>query len=366
MSHKRIKFFTGAPEAGDLDWSEDGLLKGSLPAFEPRRTGASTLQRTNSPTACLQSNWRHIILNGAAFVQTPINPNDLKTDHRRPVSSITDVKDDFIEHSLAVLDNLQSSQLAPHVGDESTTAEDTTFVTFDSFVTSNDETVLSEGSAANSVPLGQQQAVDITGPISHLNSVPSAKHLLQTRPQTITINLIVGIISVSTARTVHVKRGDYDMDVLEITVGDDTQAGFSISVWLNPQTSPRKNGAPASDTDLRKAVEKLRPGDVVYVGRLALTTFNGKVYGQTLNRKASRVITRFIPIQLEQSMLDKTPADLTTKIGRVTDWVDNFIGAPNRQKRKRKLEDASLQDDVKRTGKQVIQQRDWLPDDSPS
>ncbi|KAF2220815.1 hypothetical protein BDZ85DRAFT_179006, partial [Elsinoe ampelina] len=188
---------------------------------------------------------------------------------------------DFIEHSLAILDALQSSQLAPHEQADLTVDEESTFLTNESFTSSLDGSITSPSFIASTTLLSRQPLKPIRSLITPLNLIPSAKHLLRSRPQTITVNLIVGMISISTPRTVHVKRGSYNMEILEMTVGDETKAGFSVSIWMTPQASVQQT---RSKADLRTSVELLRPGNVVYIGRLALADFNGQVFGQSLNR----------------------------------------------------------------------------------
>ncbi|KAF4554918.1 Hypothetical protein D9617_3g019870 [Elsinoe fawcettii] len=348
-----IKFFTGAPAAIDLDWSNACLLEAMIPCFD------TSDMRQDVPSTSGQANWRHIFLAEKAPKTKPYGRR-VSDVEARPDELVADTSEVFIEHSLAILDALQSSQLAPHEKDEVVEDEESTFLTNESFTTSFDASTNPPSLAAISPSLSRHPLKPIRASITPLDCIPSAKHLLRSRPQTITVNLIIGIISISATRTVHVKRGDYDMEIVELTVGDETKAGFSISIWMSPQTGAKK------DMDVRRTVELLRPGNVVYVARLALADFNGQVFGQSLNRRASGVVTSFVP--LEAGMMSRSVLHdplVVAKTERVSAWVDDYVGTRNAHARKRKIDDDRQSRPVKTTKTAVLRDHEWLPDDSP-
>jgi hypothetical protein len=142
-----------------------------------------------------------------------------------------------------------------------------------------------------------------------------------------TVNLIVGMISVSEARSIKTRRG-VDVELLEVIVGDEAKTGFGINFWL-PSSQ-------AAEGDLRSAVQGLRPQDVVLMRNVALSSFRGKVYGQSLRKGMTKVHL------LYRSRIDRTdvagcysaaqlnsedPADRQLeKTRRVREWVLRFIG----------------------------------------
>jgi len=319
MPSKRTKFFTGTPIASRLDWTEEILISEYSP--ELRRYLLADHETREDPglPSTLPVNWRQLTTGAKPCHEMP-HIARLAFDSNF-ASPFKDSHNAFLEHSLAVLDNLQSSQIAPH-DDTICEDEEMTFLTATSFVT--DESI-SQGSSfdASHPNSSNHQPITISGPISSIKSLPTASYLQSIRPQTITTNLVVGIISVASPKTVTVRRGNYTMDVVEMIVGDDTKAGFSISTWLAPEDPKQQS----NKNDLRHSLRKLRPGDVVLLDRLALSVFRDQVFGQSLNRKTTRNVTRFVVI--DRDVMDgtqKLSPGVGNKIHKVQDWVDAFIG----------------------------------------
>ena len=352
-------FLTGAPVAMQLNWSEVNLVSNFLAAgrriLELESEEPPSILPSSQSTGI--SNWRRVPLDTKTFYESPAisrktvqSTEYLPFDHR-----------DFLEHSYAVLDELQSSQIAPHgsIGDE----EETTFVTSTSFSTTiSDDTNLSGNIShfSSSAPhTSARQAIQISGPLTDIRSIPNA-HVLETlRPQTMTVNLVAGIISISPAKTVNVRRGNYAMDVVEILVGDDTKAGFGISTWLAPV-----NPQSMLMDEIRHSLQALRPGDVVLVERLALSTFRDQVFGQSLNRKSTKNTTRFMALATHSATLqDGIPSSITNKIQRVHDWVSSYVG-PGR-KRRTELDQATVGKRTARGGRTVTTAAECLPPDTP-
>ena len=142
----------------------------------------------------------------------------------------------FLEHSMAVLDDLDSSLIAPQA-DDTEGVDQTTFLSVTSLATTSFRTSISsdsldrESPAQNGADPVQLKAI---ASITDLKRIPNANHITRIQPQTITINLVVGVIAVLPSRTVRLKRLNAQMDIIELTVGDDTRAGFPISLWLVP------------------------------------------------------------------------------------------------------------------------------------
>ncbi len=116
------------------------------------------------------------------------------------------------------------------------------------------------------------------------------------------------------------------MEIIEVTVGDDTRAGFSISFWLTPLESQQR----AKTDDLRTSLKALRSGDVVLMRNVALSSFRGCVYGQSLARR------RFARSATEVDVLgadvgEGAQASLQgvfgPKVRRVREWSEQFVGA---------------------------------------
>lgn len=360
MFGRKVKFFTGAPQSSSLDWQEEQLLNSFTSAFQVYLGLSTEPAPTQIPTflSAPIANWR-ILPDGAdPFYATPILRREPYEEYQSP---FRDDHHDFLSHSFAVLNDLKSSQIEPN--DDTVDGEEVTFLTTNSFTT---ESPISESgfTSFDSTATRTQgkQLMTVSGPIASIKSLPSAARLISLRPQTITRNLIVGIIAIAPAKTVTVRRGNYEMDVVEMTVGDETKAGFTISTWLSPDMSNQS----AAVRDMRRALQKLRTGDVVVVERLALSVFRDQVYGQSLSWRTTKNVTRFSVVDrdaIEQaraaSASQALASSIVDKVQRVRDWVDSFIGPS----RKRQLEDEDV-----RKGRKVARVREleeeYLPPDT--
>ena len=227
----------------------------------------------------------------------------------------------FLEHSMAVLDDLDSSLIAPQA-DDTEGGDQTTFLSVTSFATTSFRTSISSDSLDRESPaqnVADPVQLKAIASITDLNRIPNADHITRIQPQTITINLVVGVIAVLPSRTVRLKRRNAQMDIIELTVGDDTRAGFPISLWLVPIDSQRK----PSD-DLRQQLHDLRSGDVILLENVALSCFRDCVYGQSLSRRFARNSTSITV--LEGDCAPVSPASCATKLKRVRKWTSDFVG----------------------------------------
>ena len=122
-----------------------------------------------------------------------------------------------------------------------------------------------------------------------LSSLPTPSHLHAIHPQTMTVDLVVGIISASSLRIVTVRRTGRQVGVLELLVGDETRAGFGVTFWVDV-TQEESQGQQSHVTvreikdELRETLEALRKGDVVLLKNVALSEFQKVVRGNSLGR----------------------------------------------------------------------------------
>ncbi|CAI4219983.1 unnamed protein product [Parascedosporium putredinis] len=73
-------------------------------------------------------------------------------------------------------------------------------------------------------------------------------------------------------------------------VGDDTRSAFRLTLWLGPCPSPPPpdtaaflaHSAPRSLSLLARDAAALRPGDVILAHNVAVATFRGRVYAQSV------------------------------------------------------------------------------------
>ena len=325
----RCILLAGAPEASRLQWDADQLTAEFNTPVKRFLTGAAA--PAPAPSTCeptptyVPSKWRVLSFpNPPSETEPPSEADDPQTQFL-PFHNGTQVVErdhrDFLEHSLALLGQLESSQVA---GPEETPL----FLSTHSFATT--DTSLATGSDPSSqspakVPLmvNLGSTTSIRGEITDLRRIPPADHITKIQPQTMTINVIAAVISVSPARTVSLRRQCREMDIIEVLLGDETKAGFSISFWLTPIDTQARKGAP---DDLRSAVERLRSGDVVMVQNVALSVWKGCVYGQSLARRMFRRTATAVTVlghEVEPIML--LPKEVLGKVGRVRRWADDFV-----------------------------------------
>jgi len=370
MTPPNIRFLAGAPEADTLNWSDKILLNHFTLSIRRYLDVDHSISATTSTQAW--SDWREIPLHDEKSYQNLTAPHrngkkSRKTEepHAPPVLG----DDEFLDYSFAVHADIQSSQLAPQV-QLSIDDDDRTFLTentdFSTYV--EDSTILPADASLHDSP-GAIPASPIDQPLNHFQSpimsiraIPSADQLTKLQPQTMTVNLIAGIISISPIRTVKVRRGNYDMDIIEIVLGDDTKAGFTLSSWHTPVESQRHRD------ELRETLQSLRPQDIVLVERVALSSFRGQVFGQSLNRRTSKNTTNVTVLCKSDTLRgangdqsSSLPIHLAAKLQRVKDWVASFVGPTGRSVAAARLAGDSIHDSRKR---KLVDADEYLPPDS--
>ncbi|OBT86974.1 hypothetical protein VE02_04604 [Pseudogymnoascus sp. 03VT05] len=149
-----------------------------------------------------------------------------------------------------------------------------------------------------------------------------------------TVNIIVGILSISPPRSIQT-RGGSAVEIVELLVGDDTRSGFGINCWLPLNVVSRPTGG---HPNLRSSLSGLRPQDIILVRNVALTSFRGEVYGQSLRCDVTKADLLFRNrIDREDERGCYSVRDLNTTIGsdihpqvaktiRVREWVLRFVG----------------------------------------
>lgn len=330
---RRVVFLTGAPEAACLAWDAQSCVASLTPRFQrylgvADRDNEAFLHAQTQATALAK--WRHVPLKGeakrAAEATTTEAPQFLSfEDEGEDQPSQEHMR--FLEHSLAVLQNLDSSQVA---APDQTTYNETTFVSALSFVSDLSTSIPPSyrGSfSTNASEQPSQHIVNFTGPITDLRTIPTARYLESIHPQTMTINCLVSVISIQPTRTVKLRKRSGEMDIVEVLVGDDTRAGFNVSFWLPPTDSQRSTRSDPvhGGRSLRDVLNQLRPADALLVTHIALGEFKGTVYGQSLSKRITMNNTSIFKLPSETMGL---PAPSMAKLTRVIEWTGNFVGRP--------------------------------------
>jgi hypothetical protein len=353
----KVLLFVGAPDPKALHWEEGELSSTfSEPFTRYVQLSVATNEAVTPPTSTLPSllgapQWRSLAperghlttgfsqdhgwqpqSRGASFL-TISDMDSFVEDNSQRVSlgsqrssaeSLSEVLSQFYEESYARHEEIPSSQLraASDAGSSDLShAETTSFNSMDAY----DE--------SQNVPT---RDIPKSGPLSNLQDFPNATYLNSIQPQVMTVNLIVGIIAVPAPRSIRTRRGA-NVELIETLVGDETKSGFGINFWLSTSQT--------ADGGLRGSVESLRPQDVVLMRNVALSSFRGRVYGQSLRKGMTKVHL------LHRSRVDRrdiggcySTTDLRrasvahpqlVKARTVREWVLRFVGGrdghPKRQ-----------------------------------
>jgi len=318
----RSILFTGAPDPDRLEWDEKTLLNDFTIGASKTITGRDN--QVPQPTASWQAPvWRSIT--------TP--PERAIPDHALPQTQFFSfnaqmpdldiaTKQDFLEHSIALLDGLVSSQIAPADIDDTSLLNTTTTFSF-----ASETSILSSESQISLSPGTNGLPVPSNLPITDVGQIPTASHILSIAPQTVTLNILCAVISISQPRTVTVRRRQSTMEILDLIVGDETRAGFSVSFWLPPTDSQGSRVGKSENGDLRATLQSARAGDVVLIRNVALSVWRKAVYGQSLGRRWARNCTRIE--RIEDGAVHKgtvLPFGFVGKLARVRGWRDEFVG----------------------------------------
>ena len=173
--------------------------------------------------------------------------------------------------------------------------------------------------------------------LTTLREIPNAAHLHYLEPQTVTIDLVVGILHILPPRTIRTRRYNRLVDLVELTVADDTKAGFGVSMWLSQDTKLSNSKKAPSQNLQRSTMTRLRPRDIILIRNLALATFQKKVHGQSL-KKANTTLDLLYRIPTDSDdeqgaysmweVDDNNGSDLQlNRIKEVQDWIMSFVGS---------------------------------------
>ena len=339
-----VKFFTGAPETNCLQWNLSDLTVPLLPSFtseSPESAGRPPLYSHPGPP------WRAIFLQQhylpTGFSQVAeheyFQPSENDTSFRSDETSFLDTRNlsfnssipehdshtgeeaaailtQFYEHSFAVHQDVPSSQV---IGVQS--SNDASFLTDSSELSTSYMDVTRHG-------LNSVKHIPASGSLTDLRDIPNAAYLRSINPQTMTVNLIFGIISIPLPRLINTRRGGKRVELIEMIVADETRAGFGINLWLPPIEVQIQGLGPVAAT--------LRPQDIILARNVALSVFRSNVYGQSLRRDLTKLDL------LYRNVVDKHDNEgvysaknlgnaalkdpQIIKVRKVREWVMQFVG----------------------------------------
>ena len=379
----RLIILTGAPETTSLNWGESHLISNDLltkaaspgvvlqdPSI-PSTTHAQWRQLPNTGGGLqevdmgAETHIEHVEDVGRAQFFTPEElvsqvPSGNKTFGDKSASSIASTEttsqalSQFYDHSFAVHKEIPPSLLS-ELDSEPSSAGRSSFE-------SDAGTPISPSSAIRTPFHWPSLPVPHTQHLSDLEDIPSATYLRSIEPQTMTVNIIVAILSIAPPRSVitGARWGkERQSELVEVLVGDDTKTGFSITMWLPPDLHVTwKDGASdipdGSRSTLRRSLRLLRRRDIILVRNVALSSFQGKVHGQSLRKDITKVDLLFRKKQDRDDMggsytvqavnsAGESDAQLM-KVKKVRAWLINFVpdheaevASPRSRKRGKRL-----------------------------
>lgn len=378
----RTIILAGAPEATGLDWSEKSLsnyqhldmatIRDTSPADSDsdvfmtqkvdipkwRKLEMERLRmRPMLPKLDIESRTKDVdMMEPAAFLETSellsqdlaheSTGSDVSAEDSRPSCDSssreyepeTQALADFYDHSFTIYEAIPSSQV------ESTTSMTPSTPIYESSEEMFPEQPTTPGGIIRTSSQRRLSQAPKPKNVSSLKDVPNAKYIESINPQTKTVNLIVGIISIAPSRivTTGAKYGKAkQVELVELLVGDDTKTGFTISMWLPREMHVNwKDGVQEKPEGgrsiLRRSLKAVQPRDVVLIQNVALSSFRGKVHGQSLRGDVTKIDTLFRKKQdgvedagcyTAQNLKMATAKDhQILKVKRVRDWLLDFIG----------------------------------------
>ena len=169
--------------------------------------------------------------------------------------------------------------------------------------------------------------------VTSLKDIPNSSVIRRLSPSTMSVDLIVGILSISPPKLIKTRKYGRLVELVEMIVADETKSGFGITIWL-----PVLKADSAKTTqggDLRSIIVNLRPQDIVLARNVALDSFRGKVYGQSLRKGVTKLdlLYRTVVDAYDQpgayswNELNRSTNDpQLSKVKQLNEWVMAFVG----------------------------------------
>lgn len=328
MSTKKVTVLTGAPLSSSLRWDESELSQEALP-WQTSPESSSAHWRVLKPSAGFNSATQEDKASFAeetsffAATDTTLLPTSKAVDGEPSFEDTGDLSQ-FYDHSFAIHEDVSSSQISIPVSSGTESLDESYWA---------DSTVESvEQSNHNNHQFVEPRLPHLLGELDDLADVPNAAYLRSINPQTMTVNLIVAVISISPRRRIKTRLGGREMDIVEMVTADETKSGFGITLWLQPAEQDSK-----PQDALGKSVSCLRPRDIILLRTVALSSFKDKVHGQSLRKDMTKIdlLHRHPVGPTDQTGICSTSAINNAretdrhmlKIRRVRDWIVDFVGS---------------------------------------
>lgn len=334
MDEKLLVILAGAPRVHELSWDEDTLnmnLQNPIKRFLGEQEVTTSPQLSQLSTIDQLPRWRSV-----TFDLPELTMQDDADEGVQHVARFLYYEDDtsltnavsqerlrFLEDSLAFINELESATLAS--SDDNTLLSSTSSIATTSFNATTNTSF--SASSASKLAMTLVPEFDLAKEVTDLKQIPNAEFIAGINPQTVTVNVLAAVILIAPVRTVKLrKRPGNEMDIVELLLGDETRAGFTVSFWLVPAESQQE-----PPDDLRETLKTLKLGDIVFIQHVALYVWKDCVYGQSLSRKFTRNSTSLDVVNNGLNL----PTATRAKVDRIQGWKVNFLGS--RSKRSKTL-----------------------------
>ncbi|EYE92196.1 uncharacterized protein EURHEDRAFT_415618 [Aspergillus ruber CBS 135680] len=331
----KVILLMGAPTFRSLQWDEDKLLNTPISPF-------------HGPDSHPQEAWPFPDdhpLKWRLLQQIPAKEqahDDIELEPNRDTISFTTEGLTDTAGKYSVLSQFYDHSFAVHEASE--VSAPMSFLQYSPLQESGlwvDSTMTSSASTSSSKQNSSRQPsfISIQGQVCDLQDIPSASYLRSIVPQTVTVNLIVGIITIHPPRRVITRQWKQEVNIVEMVVGDETRSGFGVTFWVPPESGRTDNGSSNND-GLGRSLDGLRPRDIVLLRMVGLSSFRERVYGQSLRKGVTQIDL------LHHQRVDATDAGgiyglrrlldtgrdredpVVVKARRVREWIQRFVLAP--------------------------------------
>lgn len=278
VSARRVIVLDGAPKAVSLSWDEDSLTAPLESAFyiDKQHRGPNPL-----PAALSRPAWRSVDV-GTVAAAIHCGRAGSEDSSRSAAKGHNAACYPDAGQSMDVGSSIGMSQEPSVLNEfyERSFAVHEDSATFVSISSQGSDATWSSSKAEQSFASTQDsRAVPSAPHLATLKAVPSASYIRSIEPQTMTIDLVLGVIAIANPRSITTRKLKCQMEIVDTIVGDETQAPFRISIWL--PAAARSGG---ETDDLSYITKNLRPHDVILAKNIGLHVFNDQVNGQSLRR----------------------------------------------------------------------------------
>jgi hypothetical protein len=362
-----VLFLTGAPRSSSLEWDPSGLLESftapvarfahiqdsnddlisySVTPMELRHASWRSLDfdRRHLATGCsqvyglldeYQNSAVFLTISDSSSAYSDLDDANFQSESN-PRSWSGSVKENlpqYYEHSFAAHEEIASSQVNVGLSGQHVAIPSLVHMRiFNTNESSLGTTLLSPSSVLDSAMTPPRLSVPDGGHLCDLKDIPGAKYLESIQPQTVTFNLIVGVISIMPFRKIKTRRGG-DVGIIELLVGDETRSGFRVNFWL--PTDVHEGNWEGGDGSSGKVLSGIRPQDIILLRNVAAACFRGQAYGQSIRKDMTKVHLLFrnrvdrtdiggcyTVTDLEDGQDEQTQI---AKVSQVRNWVLRFV-----------------------------------------